>query len=124
MPEPQEKQKFGPGPAQYGTGFQNTWMFGQEAIGEIRESNLDANLALNFGLGGRPKEHRTRDKGASGSKVTTITPGNREHQHHHHSNSYSRFEWRDRWLVVRDGWFFLLRDRSVRPKRFEGTVIG
>ncbi|RXW13859.1 hypothetical protein EST38_g11996 [Candolleomyces aberdarensis] len=102
-----QKQKLGPGFAQYGAGplFHPMTVQGTEAVGEdIRENDLDASLALNFGLA---PAKAAKPKDGLFAQDLLLNP-----TRNHHDEHRSRFEWRERWLVVRDGWIFLLRDRA------------
>ncbi|KAJ2915678.1 hypothetical protein MD484_g4723, partial [Candolleomyces efflorescens] len=85
------KQRLGPGYAQYGAGplFPSMTVQGTEVPGEdLREHDLDASLALNFGLAGaKPKDGGYKQE-------LLLNPGKSHHDEHR-----SRFEWRERWLV-------------------------
>ncbi|KAJ2925677.1 hypothetical protein H1R20_g11415, partial [Candolleomyces eurysporus] len=105
-----QKQRLGPGYAQYGAGplFPPMAVQGTEAVGEdIREHDLDASLALNFGLA---PAKVAKPKDGLFAQDLLLNP-----TRNHHDEHRSRFEWRERWLVVRDGWIFLLRDRELSP---------
>ncbi|KAH6901832.1 hypothetical protein BKA70DRAFT_1307578 [Coprinopsis sp. MPI-PUGE-AT-0042] len=94
-----------PGHSQYGFGLAlGDWTTSMpNMISE--EKDVDLQLAKNFGMGsvgsgssgyghGVPASH-------SGAQIRTAK---------------SKFEWRERWLIIREGWLFLLKERGdTRP---------
>lgn len=109
------KQKLVPGYAQYGGSFGLSsggsgfgGGSGNSVFVEPRERDLDAELAHNFGFVGlgSSSTHKDRGRGTGG--------GDGSGGFAQMEGSRSRFEWRQRWLIIRDGWIFLLKDRGVR----------
>lgn len=91
-----------PGYAQYGFGpALGDWQGHSTASVTSEGKDIDSQLAKNFGMSGSPPspDHQIR-------------------------TAKSKFEWRERWLIIREGWLFLLKERGVGlPLIFSDTGL-
>jgi hypothetical protein len=85
-----------PGHSQYGFGLALGDWGGSSAPMMGTEKDVDLQLAKNFGMGG------SASAGVGHDPEFQIR------------TSKSKFEWRERWLIIREGWLFLLKERGVR----------
>ncbi|EAU81280.2 hypothetical protein CC1G_07210 [Coprinopsis cinerea okayama7 len=111
------KPWFGPSYAQFGASVGEASWGHTEMFKSDRDRDLDAELALNFGFAGLGRWEKGASASSSGGDAVGGSgsgSGYRGGDGYGYPYGYTRsgFEWGERWLIIREGWIFFLRERG------------